>query len=162
MRNIRRTTLDEHRSIQALLGLSLFADCSPTDLAGLVADADVFSVPAHTIIDRKGTAARQFVGIVDGYLHGSDSEGRPVVLGPGDHLGARQILTGQPHDVTFEAMTRTTVVTVFGPRFRTEAHLLPGVIQRVYAPLDEGLYRAVSTQNSLSSGSAMTTQLTAP
>ena len=86
---------------EALLGLPLFSDCPTDDLLGLLEHAELVTLPAATIVERAGTPVRQFIGIVDGHLHGDDTMGRSFVLGPGDHIGAEELFNDESHGATY-------------------------------------------------------------
>jgi hypothetical protein len=118
----------------ALLGLSIFSTCTAAEIRPLLADADVLTFPAATTIERKGLPARQLIGIVDGYLRGFDANGRPFVLGPGEQIGARELLDHDLHGATYTTSTTATVVVVFGRTFTAVARSLPDVIEHARSP----------------------------
>jgi CRP-like cAMP-binding protein len=118
---------------KALQRLTLFEACSSADLDALMGDVDLITVAAGTVIDRQGTTARQFIGIIEGYVRAADAEGTPFVLGPGDHIGAAELFADQPHAATFTTSTTATLAAVFGPKFRMVARSLPGVVDRAHA-----------------------------
>lgn len=123
-------THSPHPTRSALQRLTIFEECARADLDTLSADIDLITVPAGTVLDRQGTSARQFIGIVDGYVRGVGTDGEPFVLGPGDHIGAAEIFSDQPYAATYTTSTSTTIAAAFGPRFRAVARSLPGVMDR--------------------------------
>lgn len=141
MNTTRRPTSGRVEIVDGLLRLSLFASWEAAGLAGLLSDTDIVHLPAMTILDRCNTPARQFVGILDGYVRATESNGRTFVLGPGDHIGARELLTDEVHDATYVATTAVTLVAVFGPTFRARLRLIPGLIGRASAPRGHDLSR---------------------
>jgi CRP-like cAMP-binding protein len=143
MRQTRQFAPRSNTPADALLRLALFAGCSQTDIQGLLADTDLVSLPAATVIDRTGERARQFVGIVDGYVRRTDAAGQSIVLGPGDHIGARELLADVSHDATYEATTSVVLVSVFGPTFRSQLREIPELVERASA---HGARRAVLDQ----------------
>jgi CRP-like cAMP-binding protein len=123
---------DHHSdALVALRGLGLLRCIPIDDLAGFRRDADVIVLPADDVVDRVGTRACQFVGIVDGYVRGVSSDGCTAVLGPGDQFGATELLTGDPHSMTYTTVTPTTVVAVFGPTFRSVVRRIPALIDAI-------------------------------
>jgi CRP-like cAMP-binding protein len=107
--------------MRALAQIDVFLSCDADQLAILQPNTDVIDVAAGTIIAQAGTSARQFVGIVDGYVEAVDESGRTTVLGPRTQLGARELLDDRAHSVTLTARTAATLVVVFGPAFRWAA-----------------------------------------
>ena len=124
----------ESPALGPLLGLSIFSTCTAADIRPLLADADVLTFPAATTIERKGIPARQLIGIVDGYLRAFDANGRPFVLGPGDQIGARELLDRDVHTATYTTSTTATLVVVFGRAFTALARSLPDVVERARSP----------------------------
>lgn len=111
----------------ALAGLHLLRHCPRAELDRLARDTDVVDLPADRVIDRVGRSAYQFVGIVDGYVRGRADDGREIVLGPGDHLGAVELVADRRHSMTFTTITPVTVLATFGPAFRAVAGRNPGL-----------------------------------
>jgi len=108
--------------------VGLLEVCSEDHLRPLLASADLVTLPAGTLIERAGSTARQFVGIVEGYVRCVDGDGDAVVLGPGDHIGATELVEDRPHVRTTTTCTTATLVVVFGPAFRAAARSLPGLM----------------------------------
>ena len=104
-------------ALEALLGLTIFESCTGDQLAPLLPHADVLTVPAATILERKGILARQMIGIVDGSVRAFDATGRPLVLRPGDQIGAAEVLDRSAHTTTYTTATTARIVVVFGPAF---------------------------------------------
>ena len=117
-------------ALEALLGLAIFDSCTADELAPLLPHADVLTIPAATILERKGILARQVIGIVEGYVRGFDANGRPFVLRPGDQLGAAEVLERAAHPATYTTSTTATIVVVFGPAFSALARATADVVQR--------------------------------
>lgn len=118
-------------AVAALGELGLMRDVPTDDLGLFGRDADLIDLPADDVVDRIGTRARQFVGIVDGYVRGVTRDGGVAVLGPGDQFGATELLAGDLHSMTYTTVTPATVVAVFGPAFRAVARRLPAVVDTV-------------------------------
>jgi CRP-like cAMP-binding protein len=108
-------------TLRALAQIDLFRSCNADQLAPLLPNADVIDVAVGTVIAEAGTAAQQFVGIVDGYVEALDEHGRMTVVGPGEQIGARELVDDRAHSVTVIARTAATLVVVFGPAFRWAA-----------------------------------------
>ena len=108
-------------TLRALAQIDLFRSCDADQLATLLPNADVVDVAAGTVIAEAGTSARQFVGIVDGYVEAVDESGRTTVIGPRAQIGGLELLDDRAHSVTFTARTAATLVVVFGPAFRWAA-----------------------------------------
>lgn len=111
----------------ALANLDLLRGAPLADLTALAGGSDLIDLPAGDVIDRAGTRARQFVGIVAGYVRGETPDGDELVLGPGRHVGAAELIDDEPFSMTYTAATRATVVVTFGPTFRGIARWIPGV-----------------------------------
>jgi len=121
-------------TINSLMTLSLFSDCTADQLAPLLPHADIITLPAGTVLDRSGTWSRQVIGILDGYVSGFDANQRLFTLGPGDHIGAAEVFSEGTHSATYTTSTTTTLVAFFGPIFHTAARRLPGVVERSVVP----------------------------
>jgi CRP-like cAMP-binding protein len=115
---------------RALAELDLFGDCDDEQLALLLPHADIVDVPAGDVVDRAGRPARQFVGILDGYVHRLDDDGRATVMGHGQHFGAAELMQRADHTATYVAVTVTRLLVVFGPAFRAAVRQMPGVAER--------------------------------
>ncbi|MGD9704875.1 MAG: cyclic nucleotide-binding domain-containing protein [Acidimicrobiia bacterium] len=109
-------------TLRCLERIDFFRSCDARQLSQLLPNADVTDVPPGTTIAHAGSSVRQFIGIVDGYVETLDEHGQPTVLGPGDQIGARELLDDSVHPVTAVTLTRATLVAVFGPPFRWAAH----------------------------------------
>lgn len=112
----------------ALANLDLLRGCPLDELTRLTRNSDLVDVTEGRIIDRAGTTARQLIGIVDGYVRATTPEGDSVILGPGAQFGAVELLDDRPHEMTYVAATRATVVATFGPAFRASALCLFGIV----------------------------------
>lgn len=123
-------------AVAALTGLDLLRNVTTEDLGRLRRNADLIDTPADHVLDRIGTRARQFVGIVDGYVRGVRRDGYTVVLGPGDQFGAAELIADEPHAMTYTTATPATLVVVFGPAFRAVARHIPDVGRRINAAPD--------------------------
>lgn len=111
----------------ALAGIGLLRDLGRNALARLARDSDLLDLRAGTVIDRAASRARQFVGIVEGYVRATTPDGHELVLGPGDHVGAAELLDDRPHTMNHTCQTNVTVVVTFGPAFRAVAVAAPAL-----------------------------------
>ena len=127
----------------ALTRLDLFQSCSDEALAALLPHTDVITVEAGTVLDRSGRTARQFIGILAGYVESIDDDGRRSLLGAGEHFGATELIDAQPHRATYTAATLATVVAIFGPTFRSVASTLPLDVTAV-SPAADPVVRTLS------------------
>jgi CRP-like cAMP-binding protein len=87
-------------------------------------------VPAGDVVDRAGRSARQFVGILDGYVQRLDQDGHASVIGRGQHFGAAELMQRADHTATYVAVTVTQLLVVFGPAFRAAVRQMPDVAER--------------------------------
>lgn len=120
-----RTRKRSNPNLPYLAQLPIFRSCTAKQLSALLRNTDIIDVPAGTVIDRSGTFAQQFVGIVDGYVGATDVDGNTRLLGCGDHIGAAELLHVRPHRATYTTTTASSLVVVFGPAFRVNARSLP-------------------------------------
>jgi hypothetical protein len=116
---MRDKSLDD--KLPALASIDLLRGWSRADLRRLCRDTDVVDVPAGELIDRSGTRARQFVGIVDGLVRATSDDGAVTHLGTGDGFGAAEIAARVPHARTYTTEAATRLVVVFGPTFHAVA-----------------------------------------
>lgn len=130
----------------ALANLDLLHGYPLDDLVRITRDSDLINIPAGDVIDRAGTRARQFIGVVDGYIRGTTADGHEIVLGPGEQFGASELLAEQPHTMTYTSATPATIVATFGPAFRAGAVCLFGITE---AARRETARRAEPTQRLL-------------
>ena len=92
--------------------------------------ADIVDVPAGDVLDRAGRPARQFIGILDGYVQRIDGDGRSTVMGRGQHFGAAELMQCAGHDATYVAVTASQLLVVFGPAFRAAIRNMPAVVDK--------------------------------
>jgi CRP-like cAMP-binding protein len=115
---------------RGLAELELFHACDDEQLAALLPHADIVDVPEGDMIDRLGRPARQFVGILDGYVQRIDADGRATVMGRGQHFGASELMRRADHDATYVAVTASQLLVVFGPAFRAAIRQIPAVADK--------------------------------
>lgn len=123
-----RTRKRSNPNLPYLVQLPIFRSCATEQLFALLRSTDIIDVTAGTVIDRAGTFAQQFVGIVDGYVEAVDVDGSTRLLGCGDHIGAAELLHRRAHSATYTTTTASSLVVVFGPAFRMNARSLPLVL----------------------------------
>jgi len=114
----------------ALAELELFRTCDDEQLALLLPHADIVDVPAGDVLDRAGRPARQFIGILDGYVQRIDADGRSTVMGRGQHFGASELMQRADHDANYVAVTASRLLVVFGPAFRAAIREIPAVADK--------------------------------
>ena len=89
------------------------------ELAHLAEHTDVVRVPAGTQLAQEGRQVRQFLALVDGSVELQGPHGGTA--GPGTHIGARELESGDPHPATVTTESDSTFVVIFGPAFRWAA-----------------------------------------
>jgi CRP-like cAMP-binding protein len=120
--------------VGALSAIDLLAGCAESELTALEPHADVLTVVPGDALARPRMVAREFIGILDGYVHETDDSGALRVLGPGEQIGAAQLFERAPHTTSFTAATTTTLVVVFGPSFRAVMWKVASVRDRLAVP----------------------------
>ena len=126
------------RAVEALAGIDLLREVAPGDLALLARDTDLVEVAAGAVVEQPGSVARQLVGVIDGALRGVGPDGDVVILGPGDQLGAVELLDDRGHTRTYTTVVPTTLVVVFGATFRVLAPSLSGLRSDLLHPRTTG------------------------
>jgi CRP-like cAMP-binding protein len=116
-------------TLRALAALDLFSSCDDVQLALLLPHADIVDVSAGDVVDRAGRSARQFVGILDGYVRRLDQDGGASVIGRGQHFGAAELMQRADHRATYVTVTATQLLVVFGPAFRAAVRQMPDVAE---------------------------------
>jgi hypothetical protein len=133
-------------TLSALANLDLLRWCPLEDLERMAHDSDIVRLPAGRVIDHDRTRARQFIGVLDGYVSGTARDGREIVLGPGEQFGASELIDAHPHTMTYTTATPATVVATFGPTFNAIGASIPGVAD---AARSDVIRRAETTPNPL-------------
>jgi signal-transduction protein with cAMP-binding, CBS, and nucleotidyltransferase domain len=124
--------------VGALSAIDLLSGCSDSELAALAPHADVLTLAAGDALARPRMVAREFIGILDGYVHETDESGALRVLARGEQIGAAQLFERAPHTTSFTAATTTTLVVVFGPSFRAVMWKVASVRARLADPAASG------------------------
>jgi CRP-like cAMP-binding protein len=97
----------------------LATDLSRRELEHLAVNADLVDVPAGEVLARAGRTPHQFIAVVDGHVDITDPSGRTRVAGPGTRVGAAELIEQRPHAATITTRTRSTLLVIFGPAFRS-------------------------------------------
>jgi CRP-like cAMP-binding protein len=102
----------------ALRELGLDTVLARHELEQLARDADVIDVAAGEPLCRSGAPARQFIGILDGYVDVCDDDGNRRIAGPGTRIGGIEVLEARCHVETVVARSACRLVVIFGPALR--------------------------------------------
>jgi CRP-like cAMP-binding protein len=113
-----RTRNRNRPDTSALRQLGLDAVLDRRELDQLARDTDAIDVPAGEQLCRSGAPARQFIGILDGYVDVFDDAGNRRIAGPGTRIGGFDVLDGRCHDETVIARSACRLVVIFGPALR--------------------------------------------
>ena len=78
-----------------------------------------------------GWSALVAVGVAaGGRIDGAGPGGRTRVAGAGTQFGEVELTTGQPHTTSATTRSETTAVVIFGPAFRSVAHVMTEQLAR--------------------------------
>jgi CRP-like cAMP-binding protein len=113
-----RTRSRNRPDTSALRQLGLDAVLTRRDLEQLAGNTDAIDVPAGEQLCRSGAPARQFIGILDGYVDVFDDDGNRRIAGPGTLIGGLDVLDGRIHDETVITRSACRLVVIFGPALR--------------------------------------------
>jgi CRP-like cAMP-binding protein len=113
-----RTRNRNRPDTSALRELGLDAVLTRRELEYLARDTDAIDVAAGEPLCRSGAPARQFIGIVDGYVDIVDDDGNRRIAGPGARIGGIEVLEGRCHVETAVARSACRLVVIFGPALR--------------------------------------------
>lgn len=127
----RRTAPD--RKLETLRSLSVFRDCSRSQLELVARLADLTTVPVDTEVMTEGGSATQSMIIVAGRAVVTRGHEVIATLGPGDLVGEAAVLRSCRRTATVTTSTPMTVLA-FDPRsFRELLRGLPSAHARIVA-----------------------------
>lgn len=113
--------------------LPLFADCTRSEIAQIVAIADEIDLPAGRRLTTEGAFGQEFVVIAEGAAE-VRKHGEPVAtLGPGGFVGEVALLTGERRNATVVATEPVRALVIEGHRFRNLLDNVPALRTKVEA-----------------------------
>ncbi|HVB92073.1 MAG TPA: cyclic nucleotide-binding domain-containing protein [Acidimicrobiales bacterium] len=115
--------------------LSLFADCTKSELRKLDSLMTYVRVPKDRILMRQGRPANEFIIIGQGCARVSRETGDGVTkvadVGSGEFLGEMGLLTGSPRSATATATTDLALFASSACEFRSILRVAPSVADKV-------------------------------
>ena len=93
----------------------LFADLSLAQLARVLDRCETRHYDAGTVVRASGEVLDELLIVTSGTLRLSASDGRDVMVGPGQHLGEAVVLRPRPVQSTITAVDRSTVLALDHP-----------------------------------------------
>jgi voltage-gated potassium channel len=104
------------RSWQLVTTVPLFQKLSSAALVEIVRALRPRSMPAGSVICRKGDSGDQMFFIVEGRVSVAVTE--PVELGPGSFFGEMALITGEPRNATVTAVTKVSMLSLYSVDFQ--------------------------------------------
>lgn len=139
--------MNQEEVVDALAGLSLFADLAKPQLEAVAHIFDEESFPAGTRILRQGFQGGGFFVILEGEVAVRiDGEDR-AKLGKGDFFGEMSLLLGEPPTADVVALGPLTALHLGGPDLKGFLERYPPVMYRMLQSLARRLRNANRLRN---------------
>lgn len=122
-----------------LAGVPLFDRYQPRDLAPLAPHVDRLRPRPGTVLTHEGWLAREVLVVLAGEVRAT-RQGRGLRrFGPGEQVGAAELLCGARHLATLVAGDDLEVLVVNGPAYRWAARSLPALVPATAGDLAQGV-----------------------
>lgn len=124
------------RNRSELREIPLFAGCRPQDVQLIERLSTRLDLEAGAEIVREGSAAREFVVVLDGDVAATNGTG-PVLRGPGSHFGEMGLVDGGPSDESVVALTAVRLLVFDARAFRGMLERVPSVSRKLLRELTD-------------------------
>lgn len=121
--------------IDLLAGLDLFARCDRRQLAKIAALSTEVTLPAGSVLCRRGEVGREAFVLVQGSVAVSVEDQAIAVLGPGAVFGEMSLLDGERRVANVTATTAVSVLVLTRLELVSVLDEVPSVAAQVYATL---------------------------
>lgn len=121
--------------IDLLAGLDIFARCDRKQLASIAALSTQVTLPAGTVLCRRGEQGREAFVLVEGSVAVCVEDEAIAVLRPGAVFGEMSLLDGNPRVANVTATDQVSVLVLTRREFVSILDEAPGVAAQVYATL---------------------------
>jgi CRP/FNR family cyclic AMP-dependent transcriptional regulator len=139
--------------IERLKEVPLFEECSLKQLRRVAKIAQVFDVPAGTVLTRAGEPGDEFFLIIDGSARVDVSPEQRVLMGPGKFFGEMSLLDGGPRSATVVADTPVRLLVIRRRNFSELLEDVPGLIQSLLVTLSKRVRQAEERAERLAAAS---------
>ncbi len=121
--------------IDLLAGLEIFARCDRKQLAAIAALSTQVTLPAGTVLCRRGELGREAFVLVEGTVAVSVGDEAIAVLRPGAVFGEMSLLENKPRVANVTATDQVSVLVLTGRELASMLDEAPAVAAQVYATL---------------------------
>ncbi len=128
--------------IERLKEVPFFAGCSQRQIRSVARIAEVFEVPAGTVLARAGEPGDEFFLLIDGTARAEVSPDRRVSLRPGEFFGEMSLLDGGPRSATVSAETPLRLLMINRRHFSALLKEVPGLTQTLLTTLSRRVRQA--------------------
>jgi CRP-like cAMP-binding protein len=121
--------------IDAITDLDIFAECDRKQLATIASMSTLVTLPAGSVLCRRGERGREAFVLVEGSVAVSVEDEAIAVLRPGSVFGEMSLIDGTPRVANVTATSQVTVLVLTPRELSSLLDAVPSVAARVYSTL---------------------------
>jgi len=121
--------------IDLIADLDLFAKCDRKQLATIVSLSTQVTLPAGSVLCRRGERGREAFVLIEGSVAVSIEEEAIAVLRPGSVFGEMSLLDGEPRVANVTATSQVSVLVLTPLELASVLEAVPSVRARVFSTL---------------------------
>ena len=132
-------SLSVKAKVDLLKGLSLFDQCSKSDLQHVASLADEIDFRAGRVLMREGERGREFYVLLEGTAEVTRKGKKVAELGPGAMIGEMALVSGMPRSATVTSSSDVHLLVLTENRFRRLLAQHPSIQAKVMRSLADRL-----------------------